>query len=250
MLTLEQTQQTMMQALALGPNYVPDGLFAGGRMAGLRGLKVHANTISHARLVALEETFPRTLARIGHARFNQHSRQYLDWPEVAALPLAHIGQHFPGFLSAVDRAPGIADLAAFEWAWLACYHAAEARALALGELAGLGEAALLDVALERHPAAEILLLDRRVHRIIGDEVPALRPAHAILLARPEAEVLIAPASRAMTGLFGRLDAPTTICILLADANEHEDERRDQAPPGERLPALISLIEAGALVRTG
>ena len=248
MLSLEQSQQTMMQGLALGPDHVPEGLFAGGRKAGLRGLKVHANTISHARLVALEETFPRTLARIGHARFNHHSRQYLDWPEVAALPLTRIGQHLPGFLSAVDRAPGIADLAAFEWAWLECYHAAEARALALGELSGLGEAALLDVALERHPAAEILHLDRRVHRIIGDEVPTLRQAHAILLTRPEAEVLVAPACGAMTVLFEQLDASITICNLLTDANEHE--HKGQAPPGDRLPALISLMEAGALVRTG
>ena len=86
MLSLEQIQQTMIQALSLGPDHVPEGLFAGGRMAGLRGLKVHANTISHARLVALEETFPRTLARIGHARFNEHSRQRASFTGGGSLP--------------------------------------------------------------------------------------------------------------------------------------------------------------------
>ncbi len=41
-------------------DHLPDDLFAGPHERVLVGMKVHANTISHARLVALEETFPRT----------------------------------------------------------------------------------------------------------------------------------------------------------------------------------------------
>jgi hypothetical protein len=246
MLSLEQTQLAMMQALDLGPDHVPDGLFAGGRMAGLRGLKVHANTISHARLVALEETFPRTLSRIGHTRFNEHSRRFLDWPGVTALPLARIGQGFSDFLSASGEPRGVVDLAAFEWAWLECYHAAEARPLALGDLAGIDEVALLNIRVARHPAARILQLDRKVHHIIGAEVPNLRDASAFVLARPDAQVIVAPATATMAELFRQLHAPIRICNLLTDASE--PERKDQAQPDDRLPALISLIEAGALVR--
>ena len=80
---LDQGQSAMMAALDHGPAHLPDGLFIGSPERVLAGMKVHANTISHARLVALEETFPRTREAIGHDRFNAHSRLFLDEPRVA-----------------------------------------------------------------------------------------------------------------------------------------------------------------------
>jgi hypothetical protein len=246
--SLEQTQAAMMRALADGPDHLPDALFCGPHTRALLGMKVHANTISHARLVALEDSFPRTRALLEHETFNELSRRYLDWPGVTAYPLAHIGRDFAAFIGTSGESRASADLAAFEWSWLEAYHAAEAPVLTLADLAGIGEDALLGIVLMRHPAACLLHLAPAVHEIIGEEVPGLADAHAILLTRPEAQVLVSPASSAMTAAFAQTDKPVSICNLLERCTEFE--RKDQPPPGDIMAALIALMEAGALKRVG
>lgn len=62
----------------------------------------------------------------------------------------------------------------------------------------------------------------------------------------EAEVLLSPASDLMVRLYRSPNGPVKICNLLADCDEYG--HKDQAQPSDLLPALISLIEAGALVR--
>ena len=57
---LDAAQQAMMRAIDLGPDFAPHDLFSAIPERVMLGLRVHANTISHARLVALEDTFPRT----------------------------------------------------------------------------------------------------------------------------------------------------------------------------------------------
>jgi len=50
---LERQQAAIAATLLRGPAHLPADLLAGGDAAVMRGLRVHANTISHARLVAL-----------------------------------------------------------------------------------------------------------------------------------------------------------------------------------------------------
>jgi hypothetical protein len=244
--SLEHTQAAMMRALDHGPDHLPDALFCGNRSRALLGMKVHANTISHARLVALEDSFPRTRALLGHETFNELSRRYLDWPGVAAHPLAQIGRDFPAFLGATGESVVSADLAAFEWSWLEAYHAAEAPVLTLADLAGIGEEALLDIVLMRHPAARLLHLGSMVRAILGEEVLGLADADAILLTRPEAQVLVSPAASAMSAAFAQADKPVSICNLLKSCTEPDS--KGQLPPDGITAALVALMEAGALKR--
>jgi hypothetical protein len=210
----------------------------------LAGMKVHANTISHARLVALEETFPRTRATIGHDRFNALSRQFLEEPRVGAHPLATIGNGFDAFLRTAEAGEGAADLARFEWQWLRSYHAADAAPFRLVDLAGMEAEALLEVVLTAHPAAFAGCFDPLVHDVIGDEVEGLAEADGILITRPESEVLIAPASTVMVGMLTPAQNPITIGNLLAPSGEeHHDAEA-------AMPALVTLIEAGALIGVG
>jgi hypothetical protein len=246
MLALEHAQAAMMQALDHGPEFLPDRLFAGTRARVLAGMKVHANTISHARLVALEDTFPRTLALLGHARFNEHSRLYLEQPGVTARTLTGIGEAFPGYLAGCGEARAAVDLARFEWLWLEAYHAADAVALRLADLAGLDEGALLDVALAGHHSAFIETFDRSVHDAIGKEVPGLADAPAILIVRPEADVLVSPASTAMRAIFAELEDSQTVGNLLGRFNE--PDCKDRMSSNDFMAALIALLEAGALIR--
>jgi hypothetical protein len=239
---LDGGQRAMMTALDHGPAHLPQDLFSGPAERVLAGMKVHANTISHARLVALEETFPRTRATIGHDRFNQLSRLFLLQPGVTRQALASIGDGFDAFLRNQAAGEGEADLARFEWAWLQAYHSADAQPLALGELAGLAPEVLLDMELLRHPAAFAGRFAPLVHAAIGAEVDGLAQAEAVLITRPASEVLIFPASAAMAEMLIMAENPRMIGNLLApDGEEHSDT-------AAAMPALVALIEAGALIR--
>lgn len=240
------TQDAMMQALDHGPAHLPADLFTGSPERVLAGMKVHANTISHARLVALEQTFPRTRAAIGHDRFNAHSRQFVTEPGVAARAQADIGAGFDTFLIAAGEDHGAADMARFEWLWLQSYHAADAAALTLSDLAGIAPDALLEQVLVRHPAAVAAQFAPLVHELIGAEAAAITQAEAILITRPDVEVLVAPASKLMVQVLSLGENPRTIGNFLALDSEPRDD--DVTPADAAMQALAALITAGALIR--
>ncbi len=241
---LEGGQSAMMQALDHGPAYLPDGLFAGPPERVLAGMKVHANTISHARLVALEETFPRTREHIGDDRFNAHSRLFIQQPGVTAAALAEIGAEFPAFLIEAGEGAGAADLARFEWCWLTAYHAADATPLALDRLTCLTPQALLEQSLARHPAACAERFAPLVHKLIGAEVHELTESDAILIVRPHADVLMSPASALMADVLNAAENPVTIGNLLAALREPSEDEAAQVEA--IMQSLARLINAGAL----
>lgn len=236
-----------MLAIDRGPQHLPADLFCGSVAHILRGMKVHANTISHARLVALEDSFPRTLHLLGHERFNTISREYLELPLVPALVLAMIGRHFPAYLASSSAGITAADLARFEWQWLQSFHAAEAAPLELSELAGIDPDALLDTRIRAHPAAWGGRIDRSARALLDDEITGLSGADAVLLTRPHAEVLVLPASIVMVHVLAAANNPTRIGNLFDHPNEQGDTQGVSLD--EVMPALIALIHAGAIVAT-
>jgi hypothetical protein len=238
MSALELVQRAVMRAIALGPDHMPDGLLEGSRDRALRGLSVHANTISHARLVALEETFPRTRRHLGDAAFNGISRGFCDGGQAGAAPFAQIGRDFPAWLAASGQPGTVTTLARFEWAWLDCHHAREAAAFDVAALASLGEAGIASLVLVPHPASIVVSLDSACRRIIGDEFGTPFETPHILISRPEAEVEVTAISATAARLHAALVRPVAICNLLAEAPEPDAEA-----------GLLALIAAGALVRT-
>lgn len=233
---MAQQQRVIMAALAQGPDALPDGMIAGGRDRALMAMKVHANTIWHARLVALEDTFPRTRNAMGEAAFNQMSRAFIETPSAGAVPLAQIGRDFPAFVSAHDYIAA-GQLAAFEWAWLISFHTADARPITLANLAGLNEDALLALRVGRHPAA--ISLSPVPDALIADH-GLLKGAGAVLLTRPDADVMIGACSPLMAAMLEQMASGATIGNLLTGAGE-------QGAEDDALPTLIALIEAGALI---
>lgn len=223
-------QAAVAATLLHGPRHLPPGLFAGTEATVLRGLRVHANTISHARLVALEETFPRLREHLGAADFNRLSRAFVEAGGAERRGLADIGA---GFADWLDDALA-ADIARVEWAWLESYHAADAVALRLADLAGDDEAALLARPVRRHPAARIVPL-------ATGAAPCLDPAFApdtaaILITRPDAEVRLFaahPADAAALDAAAQFSPLGSLIALL-----------DEEHPGGG-GAIAALIDAGA-----
>ena len=167
-------------------------------------------------------------------------------------PLARIGKYFPDFLAGGGEPDSVVGLARFEWLWLEAYHAAEARPLRLAALAGMDESALLEVEIAAHPAARYCRPDRDVFALLGEQVLGLGDADAILIARPDADVLVSPATAAMVRLLGRVkdanENRTAIGNLFTGLTE--PGCKDRLPPDDFMPALVALLDAGVLQNIG
>lgn len=232
-MSMRDAQAAIAATLLHGPDHLPAGLFAGGEGDVLRGLRVHANTISHARLVALEDTFPHTRAYLGEAGFNLVSRAFLDAGGARHRSPADIGKGFAGVLAD----PVAADLARIEAAWLDAYHAADVHALDLSDLVGLDEAALLALRVRRHPAARGLTLATPAAPLID---PAFASdVRALLVVRPAAEVRLLAIDAAAIAVLAMAGEISPLGNLIAALDETH-------PDGGA--AIAALIAAGAFER--
>lgn len=241
---LADDQARFIAVLQRGPQAFPEGLFADPPGRALLGLKAHANTISHARLVAIEDSFPRTRDRMGAAAFNSASRLFVEQPEVRARKLMQIGKGFATFLNGQGAEQSCCDLAAIEWAWLQSYHAADASALRLADLAGLDESGLLDLPVTVHPAVRLVPVLSDIAVLLPELAgQAVSTAAHLLITRPDAEVLLHPLGSLQADLAMRAGDLPNMRNLLASAIEMAGE-------AEALPAIFALIEAGMLARPG
>jgi hypothetical protein len=242
MLSLPDAQHHFIDTINHGPDRLHPALFAGPQDRILLSLKAHANTISHARLVALEETFPLTRAQIGDAAFNQLSRDYVETAPARAMDSNRIGHNFSEFLRDFPVNAAIAQLAAIEWAWLESYHAADAAPLSMADLGGIDEAALLAIGVAPHPSVRVTPITAPLASVL-EELAAQTP-DAVLTVRPDAEVRLVPLDHVQQALLA-LSAKENISLgnLLLLALEVAGE---QAP----LEPILYLIGAGALVTTG
>ncbi len=228
---LEQDQAAIAATLLHGPDHLPPALFAGDEAAVLRGLRVHANTISYARLVALEDSFPRTRDHLGEGEFNRLSRAFIEGGDAEDRSLTDIGTHFADWLAD----PLAADLARIEWAWLESYHAADTPALTLADIAGLDEAALLALPVRRHPAVRTITLSSAAAALVD---PGFAPdVAALLITRPEAELRMFALHPADAAMLGMAAENSPLGNLIAPLAEHH-------PDGGA--AIAALIAAGTL----
>ena len=233
---LATMQGGFAKAIRNGPDHVAFDEFDGDEHRVMMGFAVYANTISHGRLVALEDTFPYTLAHLGEEAFNQVSRDFVEAGGGSDAPLAELGAQFPQWLAQQGQIEA-ALFAQFEWSWLESYRAGEAEPFKRESLAGLDEAGLLGMSLARHPAARVVIATPAVIAAIG----LTEASEQILITRPEADVLIHPAPVEVAGAFELLKSPQTVEQLLQTLSVQFDA-------DDILPAILHLMDAGALVR--
>jgi Putative DNA-binding domain len=242
MLSLKAAQAKLIATINTGPDVLDPSLFDGPVDRILLGLKAHANTISHARLTALEASFPMTRNALGEAAFNTLSRQYVESSLIGSLDNNHIGCRFSAFLNSADVSVCEYELAQIEWAYLNSYNAPEAQPLCLADLAPLSEVALLAQAIMMHPSAQIIALSTPISDSL-DGLAGLSPP-ALLLVRPDSEVLLhALDARQWLLLNAACNKNATLGNLLALCVEQGGELSP-------LEAIIQLINAGALIATG
>jgi hypothetical protein len=239
MLTLVDIQSNFIATINNGPDALNRSLFAGPVDRVLLGLKAHANTITHARLVALEETFPLTRQHLGDAMFNRLCRDFVETAAARANDNNQIGAGFPRFLTEYSAEQSAIELAQIEWGWLESYHAAESDSLTLSEIATLEDAALLELAVAAHPSLRLI----EIRAPLSSQLPAelSQPTQPYIgTIRPDNEVRLLPLDGVTAKIAGAAKNRTTIGNLLTLAAEHLGESSAFEP-------LLTLIGAGALV---
>lgn len=252
MRSLDATQSAMAVTLAYGPAHCPADLFAGPPPRVLLGLKAHANTISHGRLKALEAIFPLLHEEMGAKTFNIMCRSFIDTGPAQAEPLAGIGNSLPSFMRQTGLPAAQIDIARLELAWLASGCAPDAPALAVADLAGLDEAALMAFPVTRHPAMRMLTLAcppavAVISAAQGgdlDQLLHLKDARILLLTRPDAMVrmtAINEAARAALMALRGANTASALGAMLAAAEQ-------AAPELDPSAALLTLLDAGAVIR--
>lgn len=124
-----------------------------------RAIEVHRNTVRHALLAALRETFPAVRVAVDEDYFDALAAEFV----AAHPPRSPVMQEYGGdFASFIDDFvplqdwPWLADLARIDWARREAYHAADADPMAASELLALDPAALLAMRLELHPSLRLL----------------------------------------------------------------------------------------------
>lgn len=239
--SLAAAQENFIATINDGPAVLDQSLFSGPIERVLLGLKAHANTISHARLVALEDSFPLTREAMGDAAFNALSRAFVETPQAQRSDLNDIGRSFPKFVEEQRVEAALCDLAAVEWAWLESYHAAEAAPLTLANIAALSEADLLSLNVRLHPAARLLPLRAALAPPLA-HLAADHPA-AMLVIRPESEVRLLALDAVTAGIAEKCTDITTIGNLLIHASEQRSEADPTGP-------VLTLIGAGAIISDG
>ena len=237
--SLAEGQSRFVACLQKGPAHFPADLFSQSAERALLGLKAHANNISHARLVALEDSFPRLHAHIGHEIFHGLSRDYVDQDHIMACDINHIAAGFPVFLVGRGYSGSEIDLARIEWAWVESYRSAEAPPVVLTDIATLAEDQLLAFAIAPHPAMRLIAITGPLSPELGELADA--EPHALMIARPEAQILFHPLTAAEQAIAEKIADSGTMGNLLAHALELTDE-------ATAMQHIIKLIQAGALTR--
>ncbi len=233
MFTLHEAQAAMQAVLAHGPAFLSDDVYAGAPDRVLLGLKAHANTISHARLVALEQTFPRCCEALGQSAFNALSRAYLESGYGLHEPLALIGRSFAGWLDAEGADRDACVIAAFEWAWLEAFGAVDAAPLLLADISVLDEQTLLASLFDVHPAVRTLTAHPALLNLCE-----IGPCTSLLIARPEETVRIHGLSAGEAALLTCLASGQSLGDALSGL---------PGDPAARGSCFVRLVETGALI---
>lgn len=164
-----------------------------------RRFAVYRNNVAVGLIAALEARYPVTRRMAGPEAFRAMARAFIAEHKPRSPVLIAYGDVFPDFVEAQGEHTGLgplADVARLENAWVEAYHAEDAAAAALADLAALDAEALPNARIVFHPAARILSLATPAASIWAssqdgaDSIQPPRRGEDVLVARPEAEVTI------------------------------------------------------------
>ena len=127
-----------------------------------RRFAVYRNNHFVSLIDALSDTYPVVMRLVGDEFFRAMATVFVTTDAPQSPVMLEYGAGFAKFVEGFEpaaRLPYLADVARLEWAWLRSYHAAEATAVDLAELADLPAEQVDALQVEFHPAARLVSSD-------------------------------------------------------------------------------------------
>jgi hypothetical protein len=185
-------------ATALGEPSAPPPAMTRGRVGApdARRFAVYRNNVAVGLIAALEARYPVSRQIAGEDLFRALARAFLHAHKPLSPVMIAYGAEFPEFLAGCDGVePGLAEVAQLENAWVEAYHAEDATAASLGELAALGADRLPGTRIAFHPAARLLRFATSAasvwalaHQSDLPAAPIAAGAEDALVTRPDCDV--------------------------------------------------------------
>jgi len=174
------------------------------RMHAQGGLDVYRNNVFQNYLGALRDTYPVVLRLIGDDFFTQTARDYVRATPSSSGDIHDYGAEFGDFLRNYPGASELVylpDVAKLEWAVHRSYHATDADALDISQLAHVPDETLPALRFDLHPSCRLIasrwpvLTIWRANQADADGSAAINLDHGgeqILVMRPGTEVELTP----------------------------------------------------------
>jgi hypothetical protein len=240
----EATIRAFAAALA-EPSAAPPAMTRGRLGApDARRFSVYRNNVAVGLIGALEARYPVARRIAGDDAFRALARAYIRAKKPRSPVMIAYGEDFPEFVASCEGAePCLADLARLENAWVEAYHAADAAAATIGDLAELSPDLLPGTRIAFHPAARILRLSTPAASLWasaqsgGPAAPIDGSPEDALVTRPDADVRVRILPPLGYDFAMRLREGAT----LIDATGALDD-----PTFDFGTHLVGLIESGAV----
>jgi hypothetical protein len=162
-----------------------------------RRFSVYRNNVAVGLIGALEARYPASRQIAGEDLFRAIARAFVRVSRPNSPVMIAYGEDFPEFVAAHAGAdPCLADVARLENAWVQAYHAADAAAATVGDLAALSPDLLPGTRIAFHPAARILRFSTPAASIWasaqsgGPAAPINGTPEDALVTRPDADVSV------------------------------------------------------------
>ncbi len=191
---------------------------------------VYRNTVFRGAADALSTAYPAVLRLAGSGYFESVAVAYVGAEPPRRRSLVGYGETFPEFLetaAGVEQAPYMPDAARLDRAWLDAHRAADANALAAGELTAVPPDRLADLKLQLHPSVRVVELSWTVHEAwqanraaAGDENTArevCRGREWVLLWRAGHEVASQTLTAAEAAFFKAIEQRRPLGVAAAEA---------------------------------
>ena len=230
-------------AAGLGDPAAPPPASTRGRKGApdARRFAVYRNNIAVGLIGAIEARYPAARRLAGAEAFRAMARAFVAAHKPRSPVMIAYGEAFPDFVEAAGLGR-LADLARLENAWVEAYHAKDAPAAGLADLAALSAEHLPNARIAFHPAARLLSLTTPAASLwasLQDGAWRISPGDQgedVLVARPEADVSVRVLPAAGYEFASRLTEGATLieaAAALPDAAEFGTH-------------LVGLVAAGAV----
>ena len=210
-----------------------------------RRFSVYRNNVAVGLIGALEARYPASRRIAGDDFFRALARAFIRARKPRSPVMIAYGDDFPEFIGGREGvAPSLADVARLETAWVEAYHAADADAAIVADLAGLGNDRLPGARIAFHPAAHLLRFSTPAASIWAEAQGCAGPAEPIgdvaedaLVTRPNTDVNVRVLPPLAYDFALKLKDGATLIEAAAAMND---------PAFDFGTHLVGLVESGAV----